>query len=145
MNSKKTRLHHSLTLLLVGALLVSLTGCSRAHLEVASPKSKGLDAKDIKELRETIQHYDEIISLDGRNATAYNNRGWAYSSLGQQQRAVADYSQALQLAPKLAIAYYNRALAYDALTQMDLAGQDFQRGCDLGYKKACKEVKEREK
>ena len=145
MNTKKTRLHHSLTLLLIGAALSSLVGCSRAHLEVASPESEGLDGKDIKELRAAIQQYDEIISMDGQDAAAYNNRGWAYSSLGQQQRAVADYSQALQLAPNLAIAYYNRGLAYDALTQVERAGLDFQRACDLGYKKACKQVEEREK
>ena len=43
---------------------------------------------------------------------AYNNRGSAYSDLGENQRAIEDYDKIIQLNSDHAMAYYNRGRAY---------------------------------
>ena len=42
----------------------------------------------------------EAIRLDPNNASAYNNRGFAYGSKGDYDRAIADYTEAIRLDPK---------------------------------------------
>ena len=42
------------------------------------------------------------FGLNPRHADAYNNRGIAYESLGQHQRAIQDYDEAIRLNPRVA-------------------------------------------
>ena len=76
----------------------------------------------------------EAIKLDPKYATAYNNRGLAYSDLGQIPRAIQDFDQAIKLDPKDAEAYYNRGLAYLRLGQYARAIQDFDHAIRLDPK-----------
>ena len=53
----------------------------------------------------------EAIRLDPKDASAYNNRGNAWSDSRQYDRAIADYTEAIRLDPKHAVAHNNRGNA----------------------------------
>jgi tetratricopeptide (TPR) repeat protein len=54
------------------------------------------------------------IRLDGSNAAALNNRGYAWRKLGQYDRAVEDYSRSLQIDPDNIKTYNNRCVGIRA-------------------------------
>lgn len=49
--------------------------------------------------RAAIQHFDQAINHDSRQADVYFHRGLAYEHLGQYDRAMRDYSEAALLHP----------------------------------------------
>ena len=78
-----------------------------------------------------IKIYREAIKLKPDWSWPYNNRGLAYSDLGQKERAIQDYDKAIQLNPNLAEVYNNRGCAYDSLGQKERAIQDFNKAIQL--------------
>src|SRR5262249_59514253 len=52
------------------------------------------------------------MSREIENVDAFNNRGLAYHSKNDCERAIADYDEAIRLNPKHALAFLNRGLAY---------------------------------
>ena len=60
-------------------------------------------------------------------AVAFYNRGYAYSTKRDRERAIADYDEALRLDPDYDHAYANRGLAYFAKGDFDRAIADYNR------------------
>ena len=58
-------------------------------------------------------------------AAAYVNRGYAYDSKGDHDRAIADYGESIRLDPQNPKAYYNRGIAYDSKGEHNRAITDF--------------------
>jgi tetratricopeptide (TPR) repeat protein len=52
---------------------------------------------------------------------AFGNRGFAYTNLGDHQKAINDYDQAIALNPNNAISFGNRGLAYTNLGEYQKA------------------------
>ena len=52
-------------------------------------------------------------------------RGYAYSELGQWDKAIADYSRALEIDPDYATVYFSRGFAYRNINQWDRAIADY--------------------
>ena len=75
----------------------------------------------------SIADYDKAIALNPEYANAYYNRGNAYNSKGEYDRAIADYDKAIALNPDDAIAYSNRGLAHEKLGDNQKAEADYQR------------------
>jgi tetratricopeptide (TPR) repeat protein len=71
-----------------------------------------------------IEYLDNAIKLQPDYASAYNNRGNAYTDLRQYQRAIEDYNKAILLKPDYAEAYNNRGDAYYGLGQYERAIED---------------------
>jgi len=75
------------------------------------------------------------LELEPSDAAAYNNRGNAYSDLGEYNSAIADYTTAIRLVPDYAKAYNNRRIAKEN------AGlpycSDYKKACELGAKECC--------
>lgn len=49
------------------------------------------------EYRKAIEDFTMVLKIDPLNANAYFNRGSAYDSLGDFDKAIADYTKALSL------------------------------------------------
>jgi tetratricopeptide (TPR) repeat protein len=76
-------------------------------------------------IEEAIIHYNKAIRIIPYYASAYCNRGIAYTALGQYQRAIEDYNKAIRLQPDLALVYYNRGNTFSNLGRYQLAVEDF--------------------
>ena len=67
----------------------------------------------------------------GNLSTIYNNRGTAYSSKGDHDRAIQDFNEAIRLNPNFERAYYLRGNAYIVKEEYDRATQDFNEAIQL--------------
>ncbi|MCH9051327.1 MAG: tetratricopeptide repeat protein [Proteobacteria bacterium] len=68
----------------------------------------------------------------GQNlAVAFTNRGLAYKSKGQWDRAIADFSEAIRLKPDFVTAFNNRGNAYYGKGQFDRAIKDYDKAIHL--------------
>ena len=64
-------------------------------------------------------------------AEAFNNRGMAYRSKDDIDRAIQDYNRAIQINPKSASAFNNRGVAYDYKGDYERAIQDYDQAIKL--------------
>jgi len=82
--------------------------------------------------RNSITLYDHTLKVTDNNWAFYNNRGIAYSSLGNYRQAIDDCSRAIEIKPGYADAYTNRAFVY--LKQGDnISGcRDALKACESG-------------
>src|SRR5262252_7929501 len=65
------------------------------------------------------------------SAIAHHERGLAYRSKGDFDRAIADYSEAIRLDPKHAAAHYNRGKLYQDKGDLDRATADYKEAMRL--------------
>ena len=80
--------------------------------------------------------FNETIRLNPQYAPAYNNRGNAWNSIGDYDRAIADFSEAIRLNPRDALAYNNRGLALRLKGDSDRAIADYSEAIRLNPKYA---------
>ena len=90
--------------LLVPAVTVACSGSS----EAVTLNNKAVELINEERWEEALAELDKAIELDPNLAEAYNNRGRAYSELGQYEQALTEYNKAIRLNPNNAVAYYNR-------------------------------------
>src|SRR3989304_3609769 len=64
-------------------------------------------------------------------ADAYNNRGFAYQTKGDNDRAIQDFNEAIRLRPNAPGFYINRGNAYGRKGDHDRAIQDFNEAIRL--------------
>jgi tetratricopeptide (TPR) repeat protein len=79
-----------------------------------------------------LPYANKAISLNPRNAIAYNDRGNIYLKKGQLDAAMADYNKAIDLNPNYRTAHYNRALAYYSMGDKQIALADLTTAINLG-------------
>ncbi len=95
----------------------------RAHYDYASQVIIGetgqgpesvpfLPEEAVQHLELAVADYGKAIELDPQYAKAYNNRGNAYATLGEEESALEDYSKALELDRNLHLVYFNRGLLH---------------------------------
>ena len=96
---------------------------------------RGVEAHQREDLDTAIAYYDEIISAEPENtsilADIYYNRGTAYSTIGEYDRAIEDLTKAIELRPNDSRAYYNRGGTYIDKKIYGLAIRDFDRALNL--------------
>jgi tetratricopeptide (TPR) repeat protein len=69
-----------------------------------------------------------------RLESALNNRGIAYDTKGDHDRAIADYDEAIRVNPKFAFAFNNRGTAYKNKGDPDSAIADYNEAIRLDPK-----------
>jgi tetratricopeptide (TPR) repeat protein len=82
-----------------------------------------------------IKDFDYLVALQPDYDGNYNNRGIAYSRLGQHGKAADDFSKVIELKPNNGEGYFNRAIEYIALKDRPKAIQDLQAADQLFRKK----------
>ena len=83
---------------------------------------------------ECISVLTESISLEvdsNLKSAAYNNRGLAYDSKGDYDRALEDFSKAIELEPDYADSYNNCGVIYSRKGDYDRALEDFSKAIEL--------------
>jgi tetratricopeptide (TPR) repeat protein len=103
----------------------------------------GRQAIDANRWNEALNAYDKVLELNPNDASAYYNRGLAYSNLGNYKLAILNYDRAIELNPKDADAYYNRGNAYSRLGNSSYAKEDWKIAAKLGNIFAQKSLKEK--
>ncbi|KAF5437841.1 Tetratricopeptide (TPR) repeat containing protein [Candidatus Methanophagaceae archaeon] len=84
-----------------------------------------------------ISENNEIKAAARKNlAVAYYNRGIAYNTLKQHEKAIEDFNKALELNLKYAEAYNNRGNAYAKLKQHETAIEDYNKALELNLNDA---------
>jgi len=81
--------------------------------------------------QKAIEYLDEAVKLDPNQYVAYNNRGIAYSNLGQHRQAIEDYNETIRLKADYANAYCNRGCSYSLLGQHQRAIEDYNESVRL--------------
>jgi len=75
------------------------------------------------------------IIEDGENRTeigiAYYNRGWAYYSKYQEEKAIPDFSNAIEIMPNFADVYFMRAASYYMFYENEKALIDAKKALEL--------------
>jgi tetratricopeptide (TPR) repeat protein len=77
--------------------------------------------------KEAISVYTKVVKINPNYASAYINRGNAYSVLRQYQKAILDHDKAIAIDPNDAFAYINRGLVYARLRQYQKAILDYDK------------------
>jgi tetratricopeptide (TPR) repeat protein len=97
---------------------------------------KGVVLGSAKQHNDAIAAFDKTLELNPRFAEAYNNRGSAYSALGNYKQAIRDFDKSIELNPQDASVYYNRGTAYSLLGDHQQAIQDHNKTIELNPQSA---------
>lgn len=62
-----------------------------------------------------MDQYNKAIDIDSENAVFYNNRGLAFSHLGQYDNALADLNKSIEKDDNDPWSYFNRGDIYCSL------------------------------
>ncbi len=92
--------------------------------------SRGIDVK--LKTASAIDDISKALSLNGKNAYLYYDRGNLHFSNKDYALAISDYTKAIGLEPKLAEAYYNRGLARMNAKDNEEAINDLSKAGELG-------------
>lgn len=96
----------------------------------------------IKRYREALYDNQMAVKLD---PTFYYYRyGLAagYMNMALYPEAIVEFTKVLEMEPKMMQSYYGRGLAELEVDDKNAALADFEKGCSLGWRSACKKMKE---
>jgi tetratricopeptide (TPR) repeat protein len=82
-------------------------------------------------MERAVADYTSAIELNPQYAKAYNNRGNAHASLGDEEQAIGDYSSALELDATLSHAHFNRGLLLSRMGEYEKAIADLEMYLEL--------------
>jgi tetratricopeptide (TPR) repeat protein len=99
-----------------------------AHLEF----SKSVDeVRRVEFVNKSIIDSSEVIRLQPDNPYAFNNRGVAFTLIGEHAKAVADFNEAINLLPGTPLFYYSRAATYAKMGMESYAEVDVTKAHEL--------------
>jgi tetratricopeptide (TPR) repeat protein len=131
---RRRRQHASLGMIAVTAAMV-LTAPAVAQMSRDYDRCTG---KGSPSTEQVIRGCTAVIQFKRETKTnrsiSYNNRGNAYQTKGDNDRAIADYSEAIRLGPKNAGSYYNRGSVYEGKGDFDRTIADYNEAIRLDPK-----------
>lgn len=84
----------------------------------------------LKDQRQSISYYTQILEVDSTNLLALINRGRALVWIGKINEGFSDYNKAVQLYPHERT-FYARGMAYVNLKEFDKALQDLTKSLEI--------------
>ena len=91
-----------------------------------------LTTKQTAVWKDSLTLWNYVIEMDsGKTFFSYNNRGIAYSDMGQYDRALEDYNKVIAMNPYYSRVYNNRGVVYSRQGRYDMAIEDFSKAIDL--------------
>lgn len=90
----------SIIFAILGVFLVLASGCSTKNWTAKDWFDRGFSETKNGKLSESIRSYTRAIETDPTYALAYQNRGYAHSTLGNFRQALDDYNKVLSLKDK---------------------------------------------
>jgi len=73
----------------------------------------------------------KVLNRNGLAAGIYNNRGVAYGSKGEYDKAILDCTKAIEIDPRFGLAYCNRGAAYYEKGEYDQAILDYTKAIEI--------------
>jgi tetratricopeptide (TPR) repeat protein len=128
--------HRRVGLVLAGLALVGLVAGAWAPVQARGRTADewyrlGLAAYRAGSYERAVTCFSQVIELNPRFASAYNDRGSALLMLQRYDLAISDFNRALLIKPELAAAYHNRGLAYTQKKMHWQAISDYSRAIEL--------------
>ena len=78
-----------------------------------------------------MKDFDEALTLDPANASAFRGRGLINTRQRRYEPAIADFTEAIRLDPSVAAAYEGRAEALRYSRQSESAIADYRKALSL--------------
>jgi len=86
--------------------------------------------------KDDLTLWNEIVKKSPNKARSFVNRGFAYSQIGQYDKALADYTKATEIDPMYEISWGNRGYIYFQHGQWGKAINDFSKAIEINPKYA---------
>lgn len=83
----------------------------KLYADIRYTINKGINYQALGKLKEAIDVYSEVLTIDPKNHYVRNLRGVAYLESKQYQEAIADFTTIIELVPEFEYAYNNLANA----------------------------------
>ena len=87
--------------------------------------ARGFAYSMIEEHAPAAQDYTVVLQQEPENPSALSNRCWAFSEIGEFERALADCNQLMTLVPDADYPYLNRGIVYEKMGNMEAAMDDY--------------------
>ncbi len=85
--------------------------------------------------KEAFEDFNKAIEIAPDKSTAYFNRGFTYTKLGDYEKAIADFTQVIVIHPNDVDAYRHRAKSYYRSQELDKAREDLRKATELELEK----------
>jgi tetratricopeptide (TPR) repeat protein len=83
--------------------------------------------------QKAIEAYTRAVKYNLNYSFAFNNRGWSYHQLGQDDKAFKDIRNAMNRAPSNPYTYRNMGLVHLDRSEVDKACAQFKKALERGY------------
>ncbi len=92
----------------------------------------GMTFQRNKVWKDELSLWNDVITKSPNKARPYMNRGVAYWSMDQREKALADYAKAVELNPKYySLAYFNLGVAYASFNQWEKAIDSYTKSLEI--------------
>ena len=89
---------------------------------------------DKGEVEKAISAYNKAIELYKNNAVAYNNRGYLFYTVEENNKALKDFDRAIKISSDYKYAFFNRANTYSTIGNYQKAISDYYMVTNLDSK-----------
>jgi tetratricopeptide (TPR) repeat protein len=93
--------------------------------------ARGYSLYLVGDYQSAVDEFSQAIAQQANLVAAYNDRGLAYTNMGNPDRAIADFNEAININNASAFAYNNRGNAYMAKANYGKAIEDYSRAVEL--------------
>ena len=91
----------------------------------------GMQAMKNNNFPMAINIFQQVVKLEPKHKTAWNNLGRAYLGLNQNEQAIAAFKKQTEIDPYDQFAYNNMGLAYENALKYDEARKQFQKQVEI--------------